>query len=44
VAKDNPELLAAFNEALAEIFADGTYAEIFKKYFPEQELPEYASE
>lgn len=44
VAKDNPELLAAFNEALAEIFEDGTYAEIFKKYFPEQELPEYASE
>lgn len=44
VAKDNPELLAAFNEALAEIFEDGTYAEIFKKYFPEQDLPEYASE
>jgi polar amino acid transport system substrate-binding protein len=44
VAKDNPELLAAFNDALAEIFQDGTYAEIFKKYFPEQELPDYASE
>ena len=44
VAKDNPELLAAFNAELAEIFADGTYAEIFEKYFPEQELPEYASE
>ena len=44
VAKDNPALLEAFNEALAEIFQDGTYAEIFKKYFPEQELPEYASE
>ncbi len=44
VAKDNPALLEAFNEALAEIFADGTYAEIFDKYFPEQELPDYASE
>ena len=44
VAKTNPALLAAFNEALAEIFADGTYAEIFKKYFPDQELPDYASE
>lgn len=44
VAKDNPELLAAINEALAEMFEDGTYAEIFKKYFPEQDLPEYASE
>ena len=44
VAKDNPELLAAINEALAEMFEDGTYAEIFQKYFPEQELPDYASE
>ena len=44
VAKDNPALLEAFNTALSEIFEDGTYAEIFKKYFPEQELPEYASE
>jgi polar amino acid transport system substrate-binding protein len=44
VAKDNPALLEAFNAALEEIFADGTYAEIFKKYFPEQELPDYASE
>ena len=44
VAKDNPALLEAINGALEEIFADGTYAEIFKKYFPEQELPDYASE
>jgi len=44
VAKDNPALLEAFNEALGEIFEDGTYAEIFAEYFPEQELPEYASE
>ncbi|HJR44084.1 MAG TPA: transporter substrate-binding domain-containing protein [Actinomycetota bacterium] len=44
VAKDNPALLEAFNNALAEMFQDGSYAEIYKKYFPEQELPSYASE
>ena len=44
VAKDNPALLEAMNGALEEMFADGSYAEIYKKYFPEQELPEYASE
>jgi polar amino acid transport system substrate-binding protein len=44
VAKDNPALLEAVDGALKEIFADGTYATIFKKYFPEQELPSYASE
>lgn len=44
VSKDNPKLTEAINEALAELYSDGTYAEIFKKYFPEQELPEYASE
>ncbi|HEV2754592.1 MAG TPA: transporter substrate-binding domain-containing protein [Actinomycetota bacterium] len=44
VSKDNAALTAAINEAMGELFADGTYAEIFLKYFPEQELPEYASE
>ena len=44
VSKDNPGLRDAINEALAEIYEDGTYAEIFSKYFPEQELPDYASE
>ena len=44
VSKDNSALTEAINGALAEMFEDGTYAEIFKKYFPEQELPEYASE
>ncbi|MFN2588857.1 MAG: transporter substrate-binding domain-containing protein [Actinomycetota bacterium] len=44
VAKDNPGLTEAINEALAELFEDGTYAEIFGEYFPDQELPEYASE
>jgi polar amino acid transport system substrate-binding protein len=44
VAKDNPGLLKAINAALEELFQDGTYAEIYKKYFPEQDLPDYASE
>ena len=44
VSKDNQPLLEAINTALEELFQDGTYAEIYKKYFPEQELPDYASE
>jgi len=44
VSKDNPGLKEAINAALEEMFADGSYAEIYKKYFPEQELPSYASE
>ncbi|MDQ3956341.1 MAG: transporter substrate-binding domain-containing protein [Actinomycetota bacterium] len=44
VNKDNPELLQAINDALDTIYENGTYAEIFKKYFPEQELPDFASE
>ena len=39
-SKDNPELTAAANFALAAIIADGTYAEIFERYFPDQEVPE----
>ncbi|MGH2751005.1 MAG: transporter substrate-binding domain-containing protein [Actinomycetota bacterium] len=44
VSKDNPGLTEAINGALEEMFADGTFAEIYSTYFPEQELPEYASE
>jgi arginine/lysine/histidine transporter system substrate-binding protein len=44
VAKDNTALKDAIDGALEEMFQDGTYAEIFQKYFPDQELPEYASE
>ena len=44
VSKDNPALLEAIDGALQELYDDGTYAEIFKKYFPDQELPEFASE
>lgn len=35
LAKGKPELLAAINEALAAIKADGTYATISQKYFGE---------
>lgn len=35
LAKDKPELLAAINEALSAIKADGTYSEISQKYFGE---------
>lgn len=35
LAKGKPELLAAINEALDAIKADGTYAEISQKYFGE---------
>jgi polar amino acid transport system substrate-binding protein len=44
VAKDNAALKDAIDGALKEMFEDGTYAEIFNTYFPEQELPDYASE
>ncbi|MGH2699452.1 MAG: ABC transporter substrate-binding protein [Actinomycetota bacterium] len=44
VSKDNPGLRDAIDGALEEMFADGSFAEIYTKYFPEQELPEYASE
>lgn len=33
VSKDNPALRDAINEALAELKADGTYAEIYEKWF-----------
>lgn len=44
VNKDNAALKDAIDEALQELYDDGTYAEIFKKYFPDQVLPEFASE
>jgi polar amino acid transport system substrate-binding protein len=33
VSKDNPELLAAINTALDELKADGTYDDIYEKWF-----------
>ena len=43
VSKENTALKDAIDGALQEMFEDGTYAEIFEKYFPEQDLPSYAS-
>ena len=40
LSKDNPELTDAINGALAEIIEDGTYAELFKKYFPDLPVPD----
>lgn len=36
---DNPELKDAVDQALADMIADGTYAEIFDLYFPGVEVP-----
>jgi len=33
VSKDNPDLLAAINKALADLKADGTYDQIYAKWF-----------
>lgn len=43
VNKKNPNLTSAINKALDELFKDGTYTTLFKKYFPQQKLPDYAS-
>ncbi|HEX7463579.1 MAG TPA: transporter substrate-binding domain-containing protein [Actinomycetota bacterium] len=43
VNKANTGLLDAINGAMDELFADGTYAQIFQKYFPTQQLPSYAT-
>jgi ABC-type amino acid transport substrate-binding protein len=39
VAKTNPALLAAINTALKAIIANGTYKQIFNKYFPGVPVP-----
>ena len=39
-SQDNPELTEAVNGALAEIIADGTYEQIFTKWFPDLPVPE----
>lgn len=39
-SKDNPELTEAVNGVLAEIISDGTYADIFTKWFPDLPVPE----
>jgi ABC-type amino acid transport substrate-binding protein len=35
----NPDLRDAVNAAFAQVVADGTYAEIYGKYFPPDSLP-----
>jgi ABC-type amino acid transport substrate-binding protein len=37
--QENPELTEAVNIVLAEIIADGTYAQFFEQWFPDFELP-----
>jgi polar amino acid transport system substrate-binding protein len=39
-SKDNPDLTLAVNDALQAVIDDGTYEEIFMKYFPGTEVPE----
>jgi polar amino acid transport system substrate-binding protein len=39
IAKTNPTLLTGVNQALADLLADGTYAEIYTKYFPGVPVP-----
>lgn len=39
-AKDTPNLMAAVNEALADIIEDGTYEKIYAKYFPGAPVPD----
>jgi polar amino acid transport system substrate-binding protein len=39
-SKDNPDLTRAVNDALQAVIADGTYQQIFEKYFPGTSLPE----
>lgn len=38
-AKDTPDLVAAVNQALAELIQDGTFTTIYGKYFPGAPIP-----
>ncbi len=44
VSKKRSQLRDAVNRALEELFADGSYARIYMKYFPGTGLPDYASQ
>jgi ABC-type amino acid transport substrate-binding protein len=37
--QDNADLLAAWNDAMQQVMADGTYTTIFQKYFPGVPVP-----
>jgi polar amino acid transport system substrate-binding protein len=39
VSKDNQGLAEALDEALAKVYDDGTYEELHREFFPDQELP-----
>ncbi|MGH2747033.1 MAG: basic amino acid ABC transporter substrate-binding protein [Actinomycetota bacterium] len=39
-SEENQELIEAVNQTLADLIADGTYAEIFETYFPGTPVPE----
>ena len=39
MSKDNPELTEAVNGALQEVIDEGTYADIFSKWFPDLPVP-----
>jgi ABC-type amino acid transport substrate-binding protein len=39
VAKNRPELLAAMNKAMTELFQDGTWLKIYKKWYPTIAVP-----
>src|SRR5919197_6544605 len=41
IAPENKALLDAVNKALEQMLKDGTFAKIFKQYFPGQTLPSY---
>jgi polar amino acid transport system substrate-binding protein len=43
VAPDNKALLDAVDKALDELLKSGTYAKVFKQYFPGQTLPSFSS-
>lgn len=44
VNKENTALLRGIDQALENLFADGTYEALFTKYFPGQPLPSHAKE
>ncbi|MDC0742839.1 transporter substrate-binding domain-containing protein [Polyangium mundeleinium] len=44
VHKENLALLQGIDQALENLFADGTYKAIFTKYFPRQQLPSHVEE
>lgn len=42
VGKENTALKDAINQAMADLIAEGTFQEIYQKWFPDLKLPSYA--